>query len=174
VAHALPVPRKRRTREHVIADLSVYYLERFILEAGHTAERQSSDYGYDMSISTFDELGFAEAGHVDFQLKASDTLDRDRTNAYFVFRMRLEDYNLWIHEPLPVFLILYNAIEKRAYWLDIQDYFFVDPKRCPKKGAQSVTVFVPVIKEVDSGFIAYVRQSIGDRIPRPTGVTIHE
>jgi hypothetical protein len=36
-------PRKRRTREHVIADLSVNYVERFILEEGHTVQRVGSD-----------------------------------------------------------------------------------------------------------------------------------
>jgi hypothetical protein len=30
-------PRKQRTRQHVIADLSVHYVEGFILEEGHTA-----------------------------------------------------------------------------------------------------------------------------------------
>jgi hypothetical protein len=30
-------PRKRRTRQHVIADLSIHHVERFILEEGHTA-----------------------------------------------------------------------------------------------------------------------------------------
>ncbi len=29
-------PRKRRTREHVIADQSVNHLERFIIDEGHT------------------------------------------------------------------------------------------------------------------------------------------
>ena len=41
-------PRKQRTRQHVIADLSVHHVERFILEEGHTAQRLSSDYGYDL------------------------------------------------------------------------------------------------------------------------------
>ena len=40
-----PLPRKRRTREHVIADLSVNHVERIILEAGHAVQRPTSDYG---------------------------------------------------------------------------------------------------------------------------------
>ena len=39
--------RKRRTREHVIADLSVNHLERVVLRAGHTVERFRHDYGFD-------------------------------------------------------------------------------------------------------------------------------
>src|SRR5580692_6981989 len=41
-------PRKRRTREHVIADQSVNYLERFIIDEGHIAQRLYNDYGYDL------------------------------------------------------------------------------------------------------------------------------
>ena len=43
--------RKRRTREHVIADQSVNYVERFIIDAGHTAQRMEKDYGYDLLLS---------------------------------------------------------------------------------------------------------------------------
>jgi hypothetical protein len=46
-------PRKRRTREHVIADLSVHHVEGFILEEGHTAQRLDSDYGYDLVLFTY-------------------------------------------------------------------------------------------------------------------------
>jgi hypothetical protein len=41
-------PRKQRTREHVIADLSVHYVEAFILWEGHTPYRLTPDYGYDL------------------------------------------------------------------------------------------------------------------------------
>ena len=48
---------KRRTREHVIADLSVNHAERAFLLAGHISNRVFADYGYDMVISTFDDKG---------------------------------------------------------------------------------------------------------------------
>ncbi len=121
--NTLPVPRKRRTREHIIADLSVNHLERFILEAGHTAERQRADYGYDVSIDLFDEFGYVEPGHADFQLKATDSIVQDPSGAFLIYRLRIEDYNLWVNEPLPVFFVLYNAMEKRAFWLHVQRYF---------------------------------------------------
>jgi hypothetical protein len=57
----------------VIADLSVHHVERFILEAGHTAQRLGSDYGYDLLMSTFDEQGYVEPGSVFFQFKAMET-----------------------------------------------------------------------------------------------------
>jgi hypothetical protein len=67
-------PRKRRTRQHVIADLSVHHVEGFILEEGHTTQRLGSDYGYDLIVRTFDDHGFIEPGAVYFQFKAMETL----------------------------------------------------------------------------------------------------
>jgi hypothetical protein len=55
-------PRKRRTRQHVIADLSIHHVEGFILEEGHTAQRLGSDYGYDLILWTFDEQGYGYSG----------------------------------------------------------------------------------------------------------------
>ena len=36
-------PRKRRTRQHVIADQSVNPVERFIIDEGHTTQRLEKD-----------------------------------------------------------------------------------------------------------------------------------
>jgi len=42
------VNRKRRTREHIIADLGVNHVEKCILECGWTVQRFSPDYGLDL------------------------------------------------------------------------------------------------------------------------------
>ncbi len=67
-------PRKQRTREHVIADLSVHYVEGFILQEGHTPYRLTPDYGYDLVLFTYDEQGYIEPGSAYIQLKAAETL----------------------------------------------------------------------------------------------------
>lgn len=54
--------RKRRTREHVIADLSVNYVERIVLRCGHTLERFWHDYGFDLLLYTYDNNGEYENG----------------------------------------------------------------------------------------------------------------
>src|SRR5947209_151258 len=100
-------PRKRRTRQHVIADLSVHYVEGFILEAGHTAQRPGSDYGYDLVMRTFDEQGYVEPGSVYFQLKAMETLEARGTD--YVYDIDIRDYNLWTREKLPVVFVLFDA-----------------------------------------------------------------
>jgi hypothetical protein len=65
-------PRKRRTREHVIADLSVNHVERFVLRCGWTTERTRHDYGLDLEMKTYNAAGETESEHVLLQLKATD------------------------------------------------------------------------------------------------------
>lgn len=69
-------PGKTRTRQHVIADLSVNHVERQVLLAGHAIQRVQSDYGYDLLMFTYNEQGEVEPGMVFFQAKATDYLPR--------------------------------------------------------------------------------------------------
>lgn len=134
-------PRKQRTRQHVIADLSINHVERIILEAGYTTLRLTPDYGYDLILFSYDGLGFAEPGSVYIQVKASETLEM--VGIDYVFDLDIRDYNLWRIEEVPVILILFAASRRRAYWLWAQNYFSKDAFRQPKKGAKSVRVRVP-------------------------------
>jgi hypothetical protein len=156
MAGAILGPRKQRTRQHVIADLSVHHLEGFILEAGFTAQRFGSDYGYDLLMNTFDEQGYVEPGSIFFQLKATETLEASGTD--FVYDMDIRDYNLWIREELPVFLILFEASRRRAYWLAVQQYFAADNDRRPKKGAKNIRVRVPKRQAVNGRAIRKMRE----------------
>src|SRR6516164_3907264 len=126
-------PRKRRTRQHVIADQSVNLVERYIIDEGHTAQRLEKDYGYDLLLFTFDEQGYAEPGLVSLQLKATEQLRA--VKAHYVFDLDIRDYNLWMVEEFPVFLVLFDASRRRAWWLDVQRYFHGKSSRRPKKGA---------------------------------------
>jgi Domain of unknown function (DUF4365) len=74
VQHVTTPPRKRRTREHVLADLSINYLERHVLRCGCSIQRMYSDYGYDLVMSTFNVNGEIEGGIIFFQVKATDDL----------------------------------------------------------------------------------------------------
>lgn len=148
-------PRKRRTRQHVIADLSINHVERIILEAGHTALRLTPDYGYDLILFTYDELGFAEPGSLYIQVKASETLEM--VGIDYVFDLDIRDYNLWRIEETPVILILFAASRRRAYWLWVQNYFSKDAFPQPKKGAKSVRVRVPQRQPVTRKAVAVWR-----------------
>ena len=112
-----------------------------MLEAGHGSLRLTTDYGYDIAMTTFDPEGFAEPGLVLFQLKASDNLSESA--GFYPFDLDIRDYNLWMLEDMPVILILHDAIRKKAYWLDVQMYFLEDASRRPKKGTKTIRVRVP-------------------------------
>jgi Domain of unknown function (DUF4365) len=159
-------PRKQRTRQHVIADLSVHHVEGFILEEGHTAQRLSTDYSYDLLLRTFDEQGYAEPGLVYIQLKAAESLQA--VGFDYVFDVDIRDYHLWIREEMPVILILFDASRRKAYWLAVQRFFQEDVARQPKKGAKTVRVRVSRRRRVHGGAIERMRELKGDE-QRPKG-----
>ena len=149
-------PRKQRTRAHVIADLSVYHVEGFILEEGHTAQRLSSDYGYDLIMWSFDEDGYAEPGSIYFQLKGMEKLQEHGT--HYVCALDVRDYNLWIVERDPVILVLFDASRKRAYWVCIQRLTFAEiAARLPKKRAKTVRLRVSRRQLLNRRAIARIR-----------------
>jgi hypothetical protein len=115
--------RKRRTREHVIADLSVNYVERRALLCGYTVERMAHDYGIDLELFTFNRKGEIEEGTILLQLKASDRLKIRPGQATFPFRIERKDLVLWLAQTMPVILVVYDARKDVAYWLYVQSHF---------------------------------------------------
>ena len=57
-----------------------------------------------------------------------------------------------------MFLVLYDAGARKAFWLYVQEYFGAEPSRLPKRGAKSVTVRVPVANEFTEATVDYARQ----------------
>jgi len=148
-------PRKRRTRQHVIADQSVNHVMGLVFDAGFTVETKTRDYGYDLEMKTYDEEGFIEPGLVYFQIKASDN-PKEVSDAY-VYDLDIRDYNLWKTELTLIVLVLYDAIHRRAYWLDVKRYFREDDKRRPAKGAKWVRVRIPKTQYLTQQTIAEFR-----------------
>jgi hypothetical protein len=157
VATVLPMPRKRRTREHVIADQAINHVERFVYDAGFTVERYRHDYGYDLTMTTFDPDGYAEPDRVLFQVKATNSLKVLAKKRCFKFRIGMADLNNWLDEPMPVFLIVYDATRRTAYWLYVQNYFQQQPKFLAKKHRNSITVQIPARNRVTRRFIEFAR-----------------
>lgn len=87
--------RKRRTREHVIADISLNHLEHFVLRAGHVVHR--------------------------------------------------------------VFLVVYDAPAKVAYWAHIQDQFW---NRITEVAGDTVTLRLNIEKQIDTLAIHQMRRTI--------------
>jgi hypothetical protein len=148
-------PRKQRNRQHIIADQSVNHVERFIIDEGHFVQRLTADYGYDLVMMTYDEQGYAEAGLVFLQLKASETLTPFEES--YAFDLDIRDYNLWRIERMSVILVLFDAAKRRAYWLHVQHYFEGNPARLPRKGAKTVRVWVGKHQVVNRRAVAKMR-----------------
>ncbi len=149
-------PHKQRTRAHVIADLSVHHVEGFILEEGHTAQRLGSDYGYDLILWTFDEQGYVEPDEAYIQLKAAESLQVG--GSHYIYDLDIRDYNLWMRDTTPVFLVLFDAGRKCAYWNHVQNYFRQGLGRLPRKGAKTVRVRFSKRQIVNRQAIAKMRE----------------
>lgn len=111
---------KRRTREHVIADLALNHLERQVLLCGFTMHRIVHDYGLDATIRTFSPEGILESGAIWVQLKATDGVRRLQHPPAVGVRVQRRDLLSWLGELYPVILVLYDATRDQAHWLHVQ------------------------------------------------------
>jgi hypothetical protein len=155
--------RKRRTREHVIADLSVNHVERLVLKCGYTMQRVSADYGFDLWVTTYQETGEIEDAEVRLQLKASDNLRQYELaqEDSFSFPVSTKDFRLWSAALLPAFFILYDAQLDEAYWLDVQEYATNQPQDLSGK---SVRLRIPRQHVLGVQTIRLMRQRKQQRI----------
>jgi hypothetical protein len=149
--------RKQRTREHVIASICANHVERFVVHLGHTVECFENDYGYDFTMFTYDDRGYAEPGYVFLQLKATDRPVKHGKLPFYRLRISIKDYHLWNAEPMPVVLILYDAGSQNAFWFYVQRHFEQNPSRRPKKGVMSVQIQIPVANLVGAETIHELR-----------------
>ncbi|MDJ0799015.1 MAG: DUF4365 domain-containing protein [Calothrix sp. MO_167.B12] len=115
--------KKRRPREHIIADLSVNHVERYVFLCGYSVERIEYDYGFDLVIFTYDASGEIENGQIYLQLKARDSLRVLADRETIAFSLKRSDLQLWLLEPMPCILIVYDAQKNVSYWLYLQAYF---------------------------------------------------
>lgn len=115
--------KKRRTREHVICDLSANYVESRALECGYSTERIYHDYGIDMNLYTYNEEGEIGNGVVLLQLKATDNPDYTGDKKCVRFPIKKSDLKHWLREIYPVILVVYDAQIRKAYWVYVQNYF---------------------------------------------------
>src|SRR5437868_6558585 len=97
-----PVKRKRRTRQHIIADLSINHVERFIFRCGFAAEITRHDYGVDMMLFFYDRDGAVRDGQVLIQLKATDKLKMIKDRSAITFRVDRRDLDFWLRVVQPV------------------------------------------------------------------------
>ena len=115
--------RKRRTREHVLADMSANYVEKQGLLCGFAIERVRLDYGIDSTVQTFNRHGEVESSRILFQLKATDRIKLSSDGGMIRCRIERADLAHWLDEPTPVVLVLYDGKADLGYWLYVQRHF---------------------------------------------------
>jgi hypothetical protein len=161
-------PKKRRTREHVIADLSVNFLERQALLCGYSVEKITHDYGIDLFVHTYNDGGEVEPGRLLFQLKATDQPKRVQGGKAIAFQVARADLRWWLKELMPVILVLYDAQADAAYWLHIQRHF--SEKGTLKKMAQGhLTLHLPMSDRLEPAAVkqlARLKQEIVHKLGR--------
>ena len=116
--------RKQRTRQHLIEDLGFNHIERQILYAGFTIQRNThNDYGYDGLVYTFNEKGEINPFNFHIQLKSTDILQQMKKKKTISFDLSKRDLELWLLSTTKLLVVLYDAKEEIAYFVDLQEYF---------------------------------------------------
>lgn len=148
--------RKRRTREHIIEDLSENHLERKVLLRGHLLRRPERDYGVDVTMFHFNDNGEIENGEIRFQLKATDHLNLVKNGKIISFPIKTGDLHYWSKEIYPFILLIHGATTNSSFWLEIQEYIDANPDRLdPDK--ETVNVHVPVSNKLTAKTIDLFR-----------------
>ena len=116
--------RKQRTRQHIIEDLGFNHIERQILYAGFTIQRNThNDYGYDGLVYTFNEQGEINPFNFHIQLKSTDNIRQLTKQKTISFDLSKRDLELWLLSTTKLLVVLYDAQDEVAYFIDLQDYF---------------------------------------------------
>jgi hypothetical protein len=145
MARRRPLPiRKRRTREHVIADLGINHVERQVLCAGFTVERIVHDYGVDLELFTYADDGTIELGSIPLQVKATERARRVNHGKTIVVRTAGADLLSWLTCLEPVILIVYDVSEDCAWWLYVQADFAARGLLRPRRLAETVSLRIPI------------------------------
>jgi Domain of unknown function (DUF4365) len=159
-------PRKRRTREHVLADLSANHVERFVLQCGFAVDRVRQDYGLDLAVFTFDDQGFLESGVLWMQLKATDHARTTPDGKTVIVRLDRRDVLAWIAELYPVILVLYDAATERAYWLWMQGYS-ADTRAFARPRGITLTIRIPTANIIGKNTVRELAQRKADLFASP-------
>jgi Domain of unknown function (DUF4365) len=140
--------RKRRTRAHIIADLSVNHVEKRVFQCGWSVQRFSPDYGLDLMMTTFNRYGEIENGDVRLQVKATDSIKILTRGKVIVVRVERRDMVYWLNEPLPVILVIYDAKSDRAWWIHLNETLREQGRAAPT--TSKLTIRIPLANVLDS------------------------
>jgi hypothetical protein len=160
---------KLRTREHVLADLSINYVERQVLLCGGAVLRNPIDYGYDLILFSFNPRGEVEGGYAFFQVKATDNLPLLSDGKTISWVISRRDLLLWLDEASPIILVVYDGRRDRAFWLHIQAYFAGRPTADLFLAGQTINVHLRLSDRLNSRSIQEIVRRKNANRPHPMG-----
>ena len=131
------------------------------------------DYGLDLEIFTFNREGEIDEGNIAIQVKAIDRLRIQPGKAHFPFRVARADLVLWLAEPMPMILIVYDAAQDVAYWLYVQSHFAKQKDFNLFVAGKEVTVHVPTRQMVTPSAVRRFAR-FRDRVLEQTKAVSHD
>jgi hypothetical protein len=148
--------RKRRTRAHVISDLSVNHVEKLVLQCGWVVQRFNPDYGLDLLMTTFNRRGEIENGDVRLQIKATDSIRLVAGSQAIAVRVEWRDMIYCFNEPLPVILVIYDAKSDRAWWIYLNQKIREEGRAVTTTA--KLTISVPLANVLDTKAVRRFRR----------------
>lgn len=156
----------KRTRDHVLETETEKFVQQFI-PSEWIAEKEKHDYGIDLRVeiatpSSILRRGEEEAAsqvtgaYFSIQLKGTDDLNLNKAKTLISHRCAVSALNYYLNRPEPVIYLVYDAKNKKAYWVFIQDYMRTRPDNTWKK-QDTFTIHIPVANIFDSDSIEEIR-----------------
>jgi hypothetical protein len=137
-------------------------VERQVLLCGFSADRVQHDYGYDLTMATYDDIGAVEPGAVYLQVKATDRLPRLAGGKMISWVVSRRDLKLWLAETYPVILVVYDGARGKACWLHIQAYFSDHPGADLFAEGETIRVHIPLRQQLNPGAIRAIARCKND------------
>jgi Domain of unknown function (DUF4365) len=138
--------------------MGVNFVERQVLLCGHSIERVTHDYGYDVLLFTYDDDGEVEPGVLFIQVKATEHLRLLGTSQRAAVRVDVSNLRAWVSEILPVILVVYDASNDVAYWLHVQAEYPAEKSGHVLRARGLKTVHVPLAQRFDSNAVRALRR----------------
>jgi len=152
----------------------VNYVERFALLSGFSVESVEKDYGYDLLLFTYNDEGEIENGNILIQLKATDNIKLVAAKSSISLVIDVADVKSWVKEPMPVVLILYDAVKNNAYWLYVQSYFADGSRLKIRKGQKAISIRFDVRNTITLESMSLFRRLKSDVLAQVDGKIIHD
>ena len=133
-----------RPRAHQLETESIHYVES-TLPSRWITRRQDPDYGEDLTVQIVAGDNTVTGDFLAVQVKSTGgPLERD--DGFFKFRMQTQSLEYLMSLRHPAILIVYDASEKKGYWLYVQRYVYeeLSGDKADWKSQITNTVKIPV------------------------------